>query len=265
MRSLTVNINASDQRHADFTSHLQELIDGGENGGDGLPLVRPLRVIQDVQTRWNSTTRMLIRFRKLLPAIEHYVNVRGLHWLALTKSEWDGVSYLINLTQPLALCTSLIGQTKAPTLCNALNMYNMIFDVLEKAEKRLRRKQVLWKRQMLEAVQAAVAKLRKYYGATCEKFGDFYGLAVLLSPSSKNRWNKKRWNAEEVEHYWVLLERMWRARYAHKRAPLSQPTISISGSTGLDLQEFLCPASDLLDQDDGPEESEFMRYKRGSK
>ena len=207
---------------------------------------------------------MLIRFRKLRPAIEHYLNLNGLHWLALTKSEWEGVSYLIHLTQPLALCTSLIGQTKTPTLCNALSMYNMIFDVLEKAESRLQRKQVRWKRQMLEAVQAAVAKLRKYYGATCERFGDFYGLAVLLSPSSKNRWNKNHWKAEEVEQYWKLLESLWRARYAHKR-PAPQPALSGNTATGLDLQEFLCPASDILEQNNGPEESELAKYKRGSK
>ena len=143
-------------------------------------------------------------------------------------------------------------------------MYNMIFDVLEKAESCLNWKQVQWKRQMLEAVQAAVAKLRKYYGATCEKFGDFYGLAVLLSPSSKNRWHKKHWKAEEVEHYWKLLERLWRARYAHKRAA-PQPAICGNTYTGLDLWEFLCPSSDILEQNDGPEESELAKYKRGSK
>ena len=207
---------------------------------------------------------MLIRYRKLRPAIEQYLSTKGLHWLALTKSEWEGVSYLINLTQPLALCTSLIGQTKGPTLCNALNMYNIIFDVLEKAEGRLKRKQIRWKRQMLEAVQAALTKLRKYYGDTRERFGDLYGVAILLSPSTKRLWNKRHWKDEEVEYYWTVFEKIWKARYATRR-PVPPPVEEGNTGMGLDLQEFLCPSSQALEQESDPEDSELSRYRMGSK
>ena len=251
---------------------MKEVRERKQPGGDGLELKHDLRVIQDVKTRWNSTTLMLIRFRTLRPAIELYIARRQLQWLALSNSEWDQVSYLIGLTKPLALCTKIIGKSKGPTLHMAFVIYNMIFNGLEKAERRLRRKTTPWKRQLLEAVGAATEKLKKYYSETRHQFGDRYGMAILLHPSMKDSyWTAGDWSQEDVDYYWGILEQRWKKRYATKESSSqnvqSQPSSDIPDPFNLD--GFLTSGRTVAQA--GPSQgkrtgtSELARYKQESK
>ena len=272
MRSTAININASDTRHNEFLACLKEVRDSKEVGGDSLEIKHDLRVIQDVKTRWNSTTLMLIRFRTLRPAIERYIARRQLLWLGLSHQEWEQVSYLIGLTKPLALCTKMIGKSKGPTLHMAFIVYDIIFDGLETAERRLKKKTAPWKRQLLQAVGAATSKLSKYYAETREQFGDRYGMAILLYPSVKEAyWTTGGWTEEDVDHYWGVLEQTWKRRYARKesfaqnvqQAPRSTPAVvqpfSLDGFVNRHATARTRPG---LSHEVEKRVSEFARYKQ---
>ena len=62
----------------------------------GLHLMESLALVQDVQTRWNSTYNMLKRAAKLKLAVDLYVSTdSSLSGMALTAIEWFYVDEII--------------------------------------------------------------------------------------------------------------------------------------------------------------------------
>ena len=89
-------------------------------GGDKRPLKKGMKVVQDVKTRWNSTTIMLQRILYLRPAVEQYCLESKFGFLKLTSHEWKQVEYLIAVSRTLALCTTRISESKGATLAPGL-------------------------------------------------------------------------------------------------------------------------------------------------
>ena len=70
---------------------------------------RVLALLMDVKTRWDSPTYIMIWYRLLSTPIDIYLAETGIDWLRLSKDEIRKLDYIIELTKPFALCTSLIG------------------------------------------------------------------------------------------------------------------------------------------------------------
>jgi hypothetical protein len=72
----------------------------------------------------------------------------------MSSTEWKKLEYLIDLTLPFAHATTLIGTTKGPSLHLVLRYYNTLFNVLDKADKKLKYKTEGWKKQVHNAITA---------------------------------------------------------------------------------------------------------------
>lgn len=72
------------------------------------------------------------------------------------------------------------------TVQHVFSIYNKLFNHLDAAERKLKRKAVTWKRRMLQALQSAKQKLSKYYTATDnEPYGTVYAIATNYPLSFK--------------------------------------------------------------------------------
>lgn len=177
---------------------------------------RPLRCFQDVKTRWDSTNRMLMRSKKLRPAIDRYSESQCPH-LALSESEWQQVDYVITILRPFAVFTQLIGTTRDPTIHRVYGVYSILLDHLDKCEKKLKRKRKQWKVLLFEGLQAARAKLFDFYEKTeTSDAGKLFGMAILLNPAAKDSfWKASHWQEDSywVQAYWVELEALYDLTY----------------------------------------------------
>lgn len=141
---------------------------------------------------------MLIRYFKLYKDIDTYLGIKKLDQLRLNSIEIRQVEYIIELTRLFTLYTSLIGQTKGPTIQYVFSFYNKIFSLLEDTYNKLRVKRDLQKQYLLKAIRDAQAKLRKYYLATVGSLRHLYSYAILLTPLIKERFQKTKYQRGTV-------------------------------------------------------------------
>ena len=218
VRKTTIYVNASGKRRAAFQKVQQDRIDEdpdhmilNKSGKKIRP--KPLKLIQDVSTRWDSTFYMLVRFFKLKDDIQTFLEEDGTNYLLLTPEQWSHIIYLIDITKEYAKITNAVSATKTVTIHYAFAIYSRLFTHLEKAAKQLRRKRVPWKTEMINALVAARDKLNVYYSKTKHSLGYFYGRAALLNPEVGDKiFMTSNWEAEEGEaswasQYWQSLEK----------------------------------------------------------
>lgn len=120
----------------------------------------------------------------------------------LNTDEWRQIDYLLWITQPFFDFTLELSKTKDATTHYVFKIYNKLFEHLEYSMGQLRRKRVPWKRTMLQALQAAQAKLSEYYSQTDTIQGDLYAIGTMLAPVNKfHFFSTKDWDD------------IWRDRY----------------------------------------------------
>lgn len=168
---MAIYINASPQRREAFCN-LQR----------GLPKIVP---IQDVKTRWNSTFLMLRRAKRLQSTFNEFCSEYRLRDLTLDQEEWRQIEYLLWITQPFFKFTTALSKTTDATIHIIFDIYNQLFEHLEKSTRQLQRKKVPWKQLMLKALGAARDKLADYYGKTDEIHGDLFAIGTMLAPENK--------------------------------------------------------------------------------
>jgi hypothetical protein len=105
--------------------------------------------------------------------------------LVLDDEEWRQVDYLLWVTQPFFEFTTELSKTKDVTAHHIYKIYNLLFEHLEESISQLAKKRVLWKKTMLQALEAALQKLRRYYPATDTIKYDLYAISTMLAPSNK--------------------------------------------------------------------------------
>ena len=127
-RSLAIYINASPQRRDNFLK-LQT----------NQPTLVP---IQDVRTRWNSTYLMLQRAKRLQSDLDQYCRTYRVNHLMINSEEWRQIDYLLCLTKPFFLFTTILSKTKDITIHGVFSLYNKLFDHLEASIRQLRQKKV---------------------------------------------------------------------------------------------------------------------------
>ena len=200
-RGLAVFVNASPQ-HRDTFLGLQT------EGPKLLP-------IQDVRTRWNSTFLMLRRAKRLRKIFSKFCANNGHNQFLLDREEWRQIDYLLCLTRPFFQFTTILCQTKDATIHSVFQIYNSLFDHLEKSMYQLRQKKVPWKQSILNALKAGKEKLSVYYSRTTQVHGDLYAIGTILAPEHKLQF----FSSNE----WADNNFKWRERYRQSLQDYIQP------------------------------------------
>ena len=113
---------------------------------------RSLKLFQNVNNRWNFTCHMLIRAYVLREDLNKFFHDYHDQYFQLTSKEWDHVEYLIEIVKSFCVYTKILNTTIILIIHQIFNIYNSLFDHLDKAKARLRRKRVSWKKKLVVAI-----------------------------------------------------------------------------------------------------------------
>lgn len=128
---------------------------------------------------------MLRRAKRLQSTFNEFCSEYRLRDLTLDQEEWRQIEYLLWITQPFFKFTTALSKTTDATIHIIFDIYNQLFEHLEKSTRQLQRKKVPWKQLMLKALGAARDKLADYYGKTDEIHGDLFAIGTMLAPENK--------------------------------------------------------------------------------
>jgi hypothetical protein len=189
IRALSVAVNSSPQQLEAFKS-IQDPDDRAFRDPKKSSSIR-VGLIQDVKTRWGSVYNMLERAWEMKIAIHKWINLDMNRFrysvLQLKEEEWTLVDDLLNILQPFSIITSAIGTTLEVSVHQMFQLYNWLFEQLEKVGDiwRARAHRSKHAEELVRAIDAAREKLAEYYGKTDGVTGTFYNLATILNPSTK--------------------------------------------------------------------------------
>jgi hypothetical protein len=151
-------------------------------------LERVLHLIIDVITRWDSTCHMIVRALHLRPVINRYCQEKEYATpFSLQETEWKQIEYLVDLVRPFNFLTSTVGKTKGITLPYALGIYDQLYESLFESRRRLvaKRRKYPWVEQLIKGIEAAEAKIDKYYQKSYGDLGSVYAIGAILNPKTK--------------------------------------------------------------------------------
>lgn len=149
---------------------------------------------------------MLRRAKRLQATFNEFCSQFQLRDLTLSEDEWRQIEYLLWITQPFFKFTTVLCKSNDTTIHIVFEIYNSLFEHLEKSTRQLQRKKVPWKQGMLKALGAARDKLAEYYSKTDEVHGDLFAIGTILAPEHKLQFfNSKDWDSGEDTN--------WRQRY----------------------------------------------------
>lgn len=128
---------------------------------------------------------MLRRAKRLQSVFNQFCSEYRLGDLTLKTEDWRQIEYLLWITRPFFEFTTALSKTKDATIHIVFEIYNKLFEHLEKSTRQLRRKKVPWKQLMLKALDAAKNKLSEYYAKTDEMDHDLFAIGTILAPENK--------------------------------------------------------------------------------
>jgi hypothetical protein len=128
---------------------------------------------------------MLRRAKRLRAFFEPFCNEYDCEEMLLNDQEWRQVEYLLQITRPFYVFTTELSKTTEVTTHLVFKLYNALFDHFFDAERQLRHKRVLWKKDMLAALEAGRLKLDEYYSQTDNLKGHIYAVGTMLAPDSR--------------------------------------------------------------------------------
>ncbi|KAJ5814468.1 uncharacterized protein N7503_001218 [Penicillium pulvis] len=144
---------------------------------------------------------MLERALRIKPALDSYYK---LFWgkMRIRSDEWRQITYLLHITKPFFMFTTALCKTKDITIYSVFNVYNALFQHIESSITKLQQKKLLWKQDMLEALQVAESKLREYYSQTIDPaLGSIYAHGTILTPQYKLQFfQSEEWEDETVDY-----------------------------------------------------------------
>jgi hypothetical protein len=209
---------------------------------------------------------MLNRARKLQPVFDQYCRTHSYTQFELDQEDWRQVEYLLLLTKPFFDFTNVLSKTRDVTVHHVFSIYNRLFNHLDDAESKLKRKAVPWKKRMLQALGAAKRKLSKYYTATdTASYGKIYAIATILYPSKKLRYfDSADWRGEGTDwmkHYRDMLQTEF-TRYQQEVIPVTTPIDAQASTDPAEDEELamLCDSQTALQAEVDQPEDEITRY-----
>ena len=147
---------------------------------------RPLLLIQDVRTRWNSTFDMLFRAWILRSKIGTWIRQnpdKRFEPLKITSQEWTLVQNLLRVLKPFKEWTESISQTKGATIHKGWFLLNLIAGHLIRYQNFFEQRDPPWAVNIIEALEKGLAKLMIYRGKATGEKALIYTLATILDPS----------------------------------------------------------------------------------
>jgi hypothetical protein len=128
---------------------------------------------------------MLRRAKRLQAIFNEFSSQFELKDLTLCEDEWRQIDYLLCITEPFFKFTTVLCKSKDTTIHTVFEIYNNLFEHLERSTRQLQRKRVPWKQVMLKSLGAARDKLAEYYSKTDEVHGDLFAIGTILAPEHK--------------------------------------------------------------------------------
>ena len=213
---------------------------------------------------------MLYRAKKLQPVFDQYCRTHQYVQFKLDQEGWRQVEYLLLIMKPFFDFTNVLSKTRDVTVHHVFSIYNKLFNHLDDAEKKLKRKAVPWKKRMLQALRAAKKKLSKYYTETDTKpYGSVYAMATILCPSKKLRYfdnadwrgtNKKGETVDFMKTYQEVLRKEFQ-RYQQRVTLETEPTNIQASLDPIENElELLCESQTALQAEVDQLEDEITRY-----
>ena len=188
-------------------------------------------------------------------------------YFQLTSKEWNHVEYFIEIVKSFCVYTKILSTTIIFIIHQIFNIYNSLFDHLDKTKARLRKKKVSWKKKLIVAIDFVDEKLREYYNKTQKDLEYLYDKAILLcSLIEDSQFIKaKNWQHDKEEKFWK--DRYWdelRANYERYKRIESKNRARNSRNSSFNREE-----SQTLDalvkkeyiNFDASFDDEFERYK----
>jgi hypothetical protein len=149
---------------------------------------------------------MLIRALKLRTALSKYHDRHEAEYLRLSSIEWSQVEYLIDLIKIFCLFIKMIEQIRHFTLHQIFEIYDKLFDHLDRARTKLLLKKLSWKRELLKSLTAADDKLRKHYVRIQDTLSYLYDKIALLSSIKKDTiFQNSNWKVSNDEISWLKI------------------------------------------------------------
>nr|XP_036587330.1 uncharacterized protein CTRU02_03103 [Colletotrichum truncatum]KAF6798061.1 hypothetical protein CTRU02_03103 [Colletotrichum truncatum] len=159
IRDLAVSLKLSSKKTQEFLD-LQKSTRIGQ---------RPLRLLRDVKTRWNSTTLMCLRARELKTTISAWVEKHSLQeQFSLVETDWEALDILLDITSPFLLFTNILSRLNDLTPGHTFTLLQVAtISILQAATKK------------------GQEKLEKYVQKLIEEDSfKVYGIATLLTPEA---------------------------------------------------------------------------------
>lgn len=145
---------------------------------------------------------MLRRAKQLQSVFNEYCIMHQYLQFKLNKDEWRQIKYLLWITKPFFDYTTALSTTKEVTIHLIFDIYNNLFNYLEKLIQQLQNKKVAWKTTMLHALEAAKAKLSYYYSETDKMHCDIFAIGTIIAPSNKLQFfSTQEWEGGWRERY----------------------------------------------------------------
>lgn len=173
---------------------------------------------------------MLRRAKRLQATFNEFCSEYRLGDLTLSQDEWRQIEYLLWTTQPFFKFTTILCKSKDTSIHIVFEVYNNLFEHLEKSIRQLQRKRVHWKQGMLKALSAARDKLADYYGKTDDIHGDLFAIGTILAPEHKMQFfASDDWEESHRKQYRESLGACftsYKQRLANPQAPSQAPSSS---------------------------------------
>lgn len=171
--------------------------------------IKPLVPIIDVETRWNSTYRLIVRAFHLKHAIEALcVSEKNLQKFQLTSAEWEELKTLSSLLHKFDRATNLISMERHCTFAQYLPTFNWLVDTLRTFQKEQTG-------MLAAAVQAGLDKLLKYefnVNITPLPF-----IATILDPALKlNYFKEHNYSNENVNNIKNIVSEYFELNYENQ-------------------------------------------------
>jgi hypothetical protein len=178
--------------------------------------IKPLKILLDTATRWNSTHRMLERILYLREAVRRFAVIRDdCIDLTITDSEWNLLELICGFLWPFRWATEALESSEKPELDRVFWIYNQLFSQIEAFQKTLEARQEMeeaWAAELLHALEKMYKHLQKYYKKATQAV---YSNAVILHPRIKLKLFKtKDWGEDDANNYAQLCRDIYDDNYA---------------------------------------------------
>lgn len=145
-------------------------------------------LVQDVKHQWGSFYDMFKQIWELQKAVTEWVKKNKIVYdiLQLSDEEWSHIDVLLKLLESFSQLTFAIDITADVNIHEIFQLYNWLFEQLERAKNVwTTRRDILYREKLLKAIKTAQDKLNEYYFRTDDDHDIFYNLGTVLDSIRK--------------------------------------------------------------------------------